>query len=103
MSTSRASDNETSPPVRRDDDGFVVDATLVASLLDLAPADVPMLMRERAITSVCEHGVDNDAGKFRLNFFYGDRQARLSIDASGQVLRRSIVTVKGSGPRRGAG
>lgn len=102
MSTSRQHDTETSPAVRLDDGGFVVDAALVASLLGLDAAAVPALMRERAITSVCEHGVDDDAGKFRLNFFYGERQARVSIDANGQVLRRSVVAFNRAAPRRGA-
>jgi hypothetical protein len=72
---------------------FLVDATLVGELLDIPPAQVPALMRQRLITSVCEHGVDAHAGTFRLNFFYGKRRARVSIDGSGRVIRRSIIDV----------
>jgi hypothetical protein len=72
---------------------FLVDAALVGELFEIAPQDVPLLMREHRITSVCERGVDADEGTFRLSFFYGKRRARLSIDNSGRVLRRSIVNV----------
>jgi hypothetical protein len=72
---------------------FLVDAALVGELLEIAPQDVPALMRQRRITSVCERGVDADEGTFRLNFFYGKRRARLSVDSSGRVIRRSIVNV----------
>ncbi|MGD9846221.1 MAG: DUF6522 family protein [Variibacter sp.] len=72
---------------------FLVDAALVGELLDVSPQDVPALMREHRITSLCERGVDTDEGTFRLNFFYGKRRARLSIDGSGRVIRRSVVNV----------
>jgi hypothetical protein len=81
------------------DGEFLVDAALVGELLDIAPQDVPTLMRERRITSVCERGVDADEGTFRLNFFYGKRRARLSIDSSGRVIRRSIVNVPDAPPK----
>lgn len=66
---------------------FVVDAELLALLFGLEASRVPVLMREGAITSVCERGVDDDEGRFRLSFFYGNRRARLSADRS----RRSSI------------
>jgi hypothetical protein len=78
---------------------FLVDAALVGELLDVSPQDVPTLMRQRRITSLCERGVDADEGTFRLNFFYGKRRARLSIDSSGRVIRRSIVNVSDAPPK----
>ena len=73
------------------DKTILVDATLLGDLLDVLPVNVPALMREHAITSVCERGIDTHEGEFRLSFFYRNRRARLSVDGSGQVLRRSIV------------
>ena len=52
---------------------------------------VPILMRERAITSVCERGVDENEGEFRLSFFYRNRRARLSMDPTGRIIRRSAI------------
>lgn len=70
---------------------ILVDAALLGELLDVVPAEVPGLMRSRAITSFCERGIGADDGTFRLSFFYRNRRARLSVDAAGRILRRSIV------------
>lgn len=77
--------------VEINDKTILVDAALLGELLDVLPGDVPSLMREHAITSVCERGIATHGGELRLSFFYRNRRARLSVDGSGQVLRRSIV------------
>jgi uncharacterized protein DUF6522 len=73
------------------DDAFVVDVALVGELLRLPVARVQSLMRSGQITSSCERGVDEDAGEFRLNFFHGNRRARLSTDLEGRILRKSAI------------
>jgi hypothetical protein len=78
-------------PVEIADGGFVIDATALGALLDVAPADIPALMRTRAITSLCERGLDANQGEFRLSFFYRRRRAWVNIDTSGRVLRRSVI------------
>ena len=70
---------------------IVVDAALVGGLLNLSPEAVPELMRGNAITSICERGVDDHEGQYRLSFFYANRRARLSIDGAGNVIRRSVI------------
>jgi hypothetical protein len=70
---------------------ILIDAGLLGELLDVMPADIPSLMRARAITSICERGIDAHQGEFRLNFFYRSRRARLSVDAAGLVLQRSVI------------
>jgi hypothetical protein len=70
---------------------IVVDATLIGKLLKIAPAEVPELMRTKAITSLCERGIDEHEGEYRLSFFYQNRRGRLSVDAAGTVLRRSAI------------
>lgn len=70
---------------------IVVDAALIASLLDVAPQEVPELMRTGAITSICERGIDDHEGELRLSFFFQNRRARLTIDGKGNVLRRSVI------------
>jgi hypothetical protein len=70
---------------------IVLDAALIGNLFDIPPADVPALMKTRAITSVCERGTDEDEGRYRLLFFYGSRRARLSVDSAGQILQRSVI------------
>jgi hypothetical protein len=87
--------NGTPEPSARDveisDRTFVVDAAQLGGLLNIPASRVPILMRERAITSVCERGVDDDEGESRLTFFYRNRRARLSVDPRGRIIRRSTI------------
>jgi hypothetical protein len=73
------------------DNAFVVDAALVAELLQLPATRVQTLMRSGRITSVCERGIDEHAGEFRLSLFYGNRRARVSTDLEGHILRKSAI------------
>jgi hypothetical protein len=54
-----------------EDDGVSVDAEVLGEAFGLAPAQVPALMREGAITSLFERGEGEDAGRMRLSFFHG--------------------------------
>ncbi len=73
------------------DGDFLIDAGLLGELLGLPASRVPELMRDGEITSVCERGVDDDEGKFRLTFFYGNRRVRLNTEGIGRVVRRSVI------------
>lgn len=70
---------------------FLIDAGLLGGLLGITAAEIPALLRTRAITSVCEQGIDAHQGEYRLSFFYKNRRARLCVDGSGRILRRSLV------------
>lgn len=75
------------------DEGPIVPATELGPLLGIAPADLPRLMREGIVTAQHEMGVDEDAGRFRLSFRYGDRLVRLTCADDGTVLSRIRVSV----------
>lgn len=75
--------------VTRDGDGFVVDAGLIADLLQLDAASVQAGMRSGAITTRCERGEGDDAGRWRLTIRSDDRAGRLVVDEAGAILRRS--------------
>ena len=77
--------------LERNEEGFSIDASLLGGLLNVSPSGVQALMRNNEITSLCERGEGEHAGQYRLTFFHKGRRARLSIDESGQVIRRSIV------------
>jgi uncharacterized protein DUF6522 len=79
------------PRIEFRDDTFVIDAVLVGELLHLPASGVQRLMRSGRITSICERGVDEHAGEFRLSFFYGNRRARVLTDLEGRILRKSAV------------
>jgi hypothetical protein len=68
-----------------------IEASVVAEGLQLAPSLVHSLMRNGEITGLCESGVDEDAGRYRLTFFHKNRRFRLVVDETGTVIRRSSV------------
>ncbi|MGJ3262494.1 MAG: DUF6522 family protein [Salinarimonas sp.] len=78
--------------VRRDDDGFDVDAAMIGDGLGLEPARVVALLREGAITSRVERGEGEDAGRWRLSFFHESARFRIIVDEAGRVLTRSRVS-----------
>ncbi|KGJ06851.1 hypothetical protein SAMN04487972_10285 [Paracoccus halophilus] len=84
--------------LHRQGDGFVVDAELLAGIFDLDAADVQRLMREGAITSHCETGIDEDEGRWRLVFQHGNLACRLTVDVDGQILSRATYPVAGPQP-----
>jgi len=77
--------------VRFKDGAVEIDASIVGAGLGLEPHKVLDLMRSNAITSVCEHGIDDDAGRYRLTFFHKSRRLRLIVDERGCVVRRSTI------------
>lgn len=77
--------------LERNEEGFLVDASLLSELLDVPSVHIQDLMRQNEITSVCERGEGEHEGQYRLTFFYKGRRARLTVDVSGYVIRRSVV------------
>ena len=73
------------------DGAISIDATIVGRGLGLEPRQLLRLMRDGAITSVCEQGVDDDSGRYRLTFFHEGRRLRLIVDSSGGVLQHSVI------------
>ncbi len=70
---------------------ITIDAEVLAPLLDITAADLPDLMRSKAITSICERGIDADDGRYRLSFFYRNRRVRIDVDPAGRVTRRMTI------------
>ena len=68
-----------------------VDASIVGQSLGLEPLQVQNLMRGGKLTSSCERGVDEDAGRYRLTFFHEGRRLRLITDNDGRIIRRSLI------------
>lgn len=68
-----------------------VDARVIGKSLDLDPPTVLTRMREGAITSLCERGVDEDAGHYRLTFFHKSRRCQIVVDRDGRIVRQSTL------------
>ncbi len=49
--------------IKIDDGAVEIDASIVGAGLGLEPQEVLSLMRAKAITSVCERGVDDDVNR----------------------------------------
>jgi len=84
--------------IQRAGEDFVVDAEIVAEAFALPVASVRALMRDGRITSRCELGVGEDAGRWRLTFYHGARVCRFTVEPGG-ALRRTTYTAT---PRSGA-
>ena len=41
--------------------------------LNVEPSLIQARMREGRITVLCEHGIDKDAGRYRITFFHENR------------------------------
>lgn len=72
--------------VERDGSDFVVPAALLAAAFRLTEAQLQQAMRDGTLTSVCEAGVDSDAGRWRLTFRHTSRICRFTVDETGRVL-----------------
>ena len=70
-------------------DGFVVEAEVIAKAFKLAPQDIQPLMRSGEITSLSETGVGEDEGRARLTFHYAGHSMRLVVDQEGTILKSS--------------
>ena len=69
--------------------GFQIDAADLAPLLGLAPQDLQRLMRNGKITSLCEQGRDENAGRHRVTFRHGATHVRLTLNTQGEVLEQT--------------
>lgn len=79
-----------------------VDAAVIGAGLGIPPSLVPNHLRAGRLTSLCERGVDDDAGRYRLTFFHAGRRFRLVIDQSGRVIQRSTIDFGDGGVPAGA-
>lgn len=68
-----------------------VDAKLIGKSLGIEVPLVQALIRERKITSICERGVDQDAGTYRLTFFHGSRRLRLIVSEEANIIQHSTI------------
>jgi Family of unknown function (DUF6522) len=62
-----------------------------AAVIGRGPSLVQPQMREGKITVVCARGVCQDAGRYRLTFFYENRRFRLIVDEKGNAIQRSTI------------
>ncbi len=81
--------------VEFEDGAISIDATVIAEGFAIAPEELRRLMRTIKITSRCERGIDEDAGRYRVTFLYGKRHLRLLVDEAGTIIERSLIDAEG--------
>ena len=70
---------------------LTIDAAVIGRGLNDEPSLVPVRMREGRITVLCERGYADDAGRYRLTFFYENQRFRIVVDEEGNAIHRSTV------------
>lgn len=80
--------------VERKGGDFIVDAALLSEAFGLPQDEIKLLMRDGAITSRCEAGIGEDAGRWRLTFQHRDRACRFIVDGAGTVLTRTTFPIR---------
>jgi hypothetical protein len=85
-------------------DGTIqIDPALVARGLRLEPDQLRQALRDGRVTSLCEKGEAEDAGRWRITFWSPDRRLRLIFDSDGRVLKSSAADLtRKPGPASGA-
>ena len=68
---------------------FDVDAEIIGRGLGLDPEGIPAMMRNGEISSRCERGEGEDAGRYRLTFFHGEDLFHVIVDKGGRILESS--------------
>ena len=71
-----------------------VDARPMPSAMSLAPDQVPAMVGDRRIATLCERGTGEDAGLFRFTFYFGTQRFRLVTDSSGQPVAKSDPAIR---------
>lgn len=80
--------------VRHDDGAIGVEASLIAGDLGLDSSQVLESMRAGQLTALCERGIAEDAGRYRLTFHRGNHRLRLIIDEHGHILERHSSRIR---------
>jgi len=73
-------DQGSSAAITQSDDGFVVDAELVAGKLGLSPDAFLREMQRGIVYGVVERGEGDDAGRMRLTFRYRARSWSVTLE-----------------------
>lgn len=80
------------PAIEFEDGAIQVDAAIVAEGLGIAPSLVQERIRAGKITSLCERGINEDKGRYRLTFFSESKRFRLIVDERGNVVQHFALT-----------
>lgn len=70
---------------------ITIDSSIIAALLGLDIGDLEEKMRAGQVTCRCERDADANPIRYRITFLHRRDRARIEIDGSGRVLKRSAI------------
>lgn len=80
--------------VELDGSDFVVSAALLAQAFKVTEDGIRQAMRDGSLASICEAGVDADAGRWCLTFRHAGRACRFTVDEAYTILSTSRLPVR---------
>lgn len=66
-----------------------VEASVIGRGLGIDPAQIQAQLQEGKISTLCERGIGEDEGRYRVTFYCGKRRFRILMDESGNILEES--------------
>ena len=66
-----------------------IEASVIGGGLGIEPSQVQAQLREGKISTLCERGIGEDQGHYRVTFYCGKRRFRVLIDESGNLVEES--------------
>ena len=62
---------------------------MIGGGLGIGPSQVQAQLREGKISILCERGIGEDQGRYRVTFYRGKRRFRILIAESGNIIEES--------------
>ena len=66
-----------------------IEASVIGGGLGIEPSQVQAQLQDGKISTLCERGIGEDHGRYRVTFYYGKRRLRILIDESGNLIEES--------------
>ena len=66
-----------------------IEASVIGGGLGIEPSKVQAQLENGEISTLCERGVGEDEGRYRVTFYYGKQRLRILLDGSGNILDAS--------------
>ena len=66
-----------------------IEASVIGGGLGIEPSQVQAQLENGKISTLCERGVGEDEGRYRVTFYYGKQRLRILLDSSGNIVDAS--------------
>jgi len=66
-----------------------IEARVIGGGLGIDPSQVQALLEEGKISTLCERGIGEDQGRYRVTFYCEKRRFRILMDESGNIIEES--------------